>query len=508
MQPPTNTFARKTNGVIEVTDAPHRLRWSFDDLVTADGHRLTLGFSCSLRALPEPAERQFFQETFLTTSPTVAVDDLAAHFFPALRSAAAALVHDQPAETALSDEFRPRWVQTLRAAARPVAFACGIELLPPFEVETGSPTLQKERLEQMQRTASERQAAGQVEHFARAAELLKQWESLRTSAPSITPGQVLEQLNPGDRGAMLQTLLMASAGQTAQPDLWAVTGPYLVRIDVKSDAFRPELFPLPPLAGPLRSVQAVDGRVLVGARDGVFIVDPINPAQAEIYRDPDLTSEYGFSRVTFGPDGVWACHRDGGIVGWRLGESDRPAHALRPPQLGGVANHLLRVRGRFPLVFAIDNQLFGLNPAAIEPLISLASPIVGVLATDDRLILAGENGIISIHDGQTLERIIETRPAGRLIAAALAPWLSSARLLLAAPDGPVCCIGLDDPLVTQYTSPHLGVRAVAGSVGKIAAMTPDRQRIILWNIWDGRRPVGEIYLTGLTKHRIADIAFG
>jgi hypothetical protein len=102
----------------------------------------------------------------------------------------------------------------------------------------------------------------------------------------------------------------------------------------------------------------------------------------------------------------------------------------------------------------------------------------------------------------------ESRPAARLSDAALMPWLTSARVLLTTPDGPVFCVGIDDALVTQYTSPHIGVRTTVGSAGKVAALAPDRQRIILWNAWDPRRPAGEIYLTGLTRHRTADIAFG
>lgn len=509
MESPSHIFARKINGMVEGTDAPIRVRWFFDDLIAVDHHRVTLTFSCSLRALSEPAERKFFQETFLAASPTVAADDLTAHFAPALRSAAASLVARHTAESALEENFRLQWIETLRAAARPVAFACGIELLAPFEVEAASPTLQHDRLEQMQRTISERQTAGRMEHFARATELLRQWESLRTSAPSITPGRVLEQLNPGDRRPMLQTLLMASAGQTAQPDLWAVAGPYLVRIGVQLGSFQPELFPLPPVAGPLRSVQVLDGRALVGARNGVFVTSLTDPAQAEAYLDPNLTGEHGFTRVMFASEGIWACHREGGIVGWSFGDGKAPTRALRPAELGGAPNYLQHLGGPWPLVFAVNHQLYGLKPSGpIERLLTLTSPIVAVLATDDRLILAEDTGLVSIYDSHTFERMTETRPMGRLNGAALVPWLSSARLLLVAPDGPINCMGLDDPLISQYTGPHLGVRAVAGSVGRIAAISPDRQRVILWNIWDGHHPISEVHLTGLTQHRIADITFG
>src|SRR5580692_5493204 len=203
-----------------------RLKWTFDDLVTADGHRLTAAFSAALRAVPEPAERALFEETFRTPADRVAENVLIAHFASALTTAATALALQQQSEIALSDDFRNRWIETLRSAGNTIAFACGVELLPPLTIELNSPTLKRQRLEQMQRAISQRQTADRVEDFQRTTELLKQWDSLRSTSPSIKPGQLLQQLNPADRGSMLEMLLMASAGQHSK--LWSVAGPNLV----------------------------------------------------------------------------------------------------------------------------------------------------------------------------------------------------------------------------------------------------------------------------------------
>jgi hypothetical protein len=42
----------------------------------------------------------------------------------------------------------------------------------------------------------------------------------------------------------------------------------------------------------------------------------------------------------------------------------------------------------------------------------------------------------------------------------------------------------------------------------VAAVSPDRQRLVLWNSWEGRQPAAELFLAALARHRIADIAFG
>src|SRR5258708_1472375 len=94
---------------------------------------------------------------------------------------------------------------------------------------------------------------------------------------------------------MLQTLLMAAAQQVQQPDLWAVAGNYLVRIALGSEAANPQLIPLPTEAGPLRSVQLIDGQILAGAQKGVIVMDVKNLANPELYLDPDLNSEHGFT---------------------------------------------------------------------------------------------------------------------------------------------------------------------------------------------------------------------
>jgi len=61
--------------------------------------------------------------------------------------------------------------------------------------------------------------------------------------------------------------------------------------------------------------------------------------------------------------------------------------------------------------------------------------------------------------------------------------------------------------VTQYASPHRGLRAVAAAADTVAGVSGDRQRLILWKSWDGRKPFAEIHLANVARHRVADICF-
>jgi hypothetical protein len=87
------------------------------------------------------------------------------------------------------------------------------------------------------------------------------------------------------------------------------------------------------------------------------------------------------------------------------------------------------------------------------------------------------------------------------------PWLDGLRILLACSSGDVDCIGPDDSLITRFNSAYRGLRNITATARWVAAVSPDRQRLILWNSWDGRAPAHDLHLISLTRHRIADIAF-
>jgi hypothetical protein len=125
-----------------------------------------------------------------------------------------------------------------------------------------------------------------------------------------------------------------------------------------------------------------------------------------------------------------------------------------------------------------------------------------------RMLVVHENGTVCTFDAASRQVACKDRRGLRLRAAGVLPWMGGVRLLLAPEDGPVQCVGTDDPLVTQYASGHRGLRVVTGSADLVAGVSADRQRLIIWNTWEGRQPLTEVYLTGITKHRVADVEFG
>ena len=326
-------IARRTDGATQVRTAPLRSRLRLTALAAADDHVIELAFACGIVALDTGVERQMLTEAFLSDRDAVSADDVLAHFSPALRDAAARAVARQPAEHWIGNASRPELIEVLRAAAKPVAFHCGVELMPPFEVSVESPTLQREKLETMKRKLAERRAAGQVEHVQRAAEMLKQFQALRDATPGLSPGQILERVNPADRGSMLETLLLATSSAAGEQPLWAVAGPNLVRVDARAETPAAQVIPLPSDLGPLRSVQRgeLNGRpgLLVGAQSGVMWMDPQRPQEARKFADRAVTSPLGFNSVVAAGNTVFATHGEAGLVAWRAGDAGHPP-AERP----------------------------------------------------------------------------------------------------------------------------------------------------------------------------------
>ena len=126
----------------EISISPVRLRWLMEDVLTKDGHRLNLGFTCAVALVDEPAERKLFDEVFASQG-RVTREMVTGHFLPTLRAAAGELAAGESAEVLLSAGARPRWVKALQTAANEVGFMCGLNVLAPFEVEVTSPTVQR-----------------------------------------------------------------------------------------------------------------------------------------------------------------------------------------------------------------------------------------------------------------------------------------------------------------------------------------------------------------------------
>jgi hypothetical protein len=531
-----NELARRENGKVELRSGPVRVRWNLDDLVTSDGHKLHCAFTCSATALGDATERRMLEEVFLGRGQAVTTDAVVAHFAPALRAAAGKVAGKHTAAEWVEGDLKQPMIDGLCEAARRVAFSAGLEILAPFDVAFESPSFHSQKVEEMERTLAERRVAGQVAPFERASRLLKEFKDLREAAPELSPADILKQISPADQGQMLQTLLLAAGkDQAGGASLWAVAGNALVKVDGRATPVATEMMALPETLGPLRSVQParVDGQevLLIGARSGVMTFDPETRA-TQAYRDASIDSQLGFSKALTWDGKIWACHGDAGVVAWTPGQFDAPSLTIRPGQLRGSDNppplptmasptgsqsistrtsgiRNLTVLDDTRLVLSVGHALTVIDGTGTCSLVPMAgyAEIIALFVEGMRVVVVQEDGTINLLDRATLNPLSQQRRSGRLSAAALLPWLGANRLLLASDAGPIYCTGLDDEVVTTYLSSHRGLRVVTAAADLVAAVSSDRQRIVLWHSWEGKQPVAELSIAGLARHRVGDVEF-
>jgi hypothetical protein len=311
---------------------------------------------------------------------------------------------------------------------------------------------------------------------------------------------------------MLETLLLATSSAQGEQPLWACAGPNLVRVDPRAEVLATQLIPLPSDLGPLRSVQCgeLDGRrgLLIGAQTGVMWLDPQRPQEApREFADREVTSPLGFNSVVVAGNLIFATHGEAGLVAWRSDaeNGDTPAFTVRPQQGERPAN-AAALDDRRVLYSAGGGVFLADDEGKVVP-VSTGDPVAMIAVTGEHVLIVRATGLVEQLDRQTFNRVTAAQRAGDLSSAGLLPWLGSTRLLLATADGPVQCVGTDDPLVTHYGSAHRGLRAVAAAVDTVAGVSGDRQRLVLWKSWDGRKPFAEIHLANVARHRVADICF-
>jgi len=504
-------IARRDGGQIVVRPSAVRMGWELSDLTTSDGFAARAALRASVRAVGDAAENRLLEEAFLSRSSIAFDADVAAHFSPALQSSARQFAAASEIAALLCDAGRMGLQEKLTQAARAVAFGCGLEILPPFELEIESATYTSRQREL-------RRAAEHTQRLDRAGEMFKQFQSLRQSAPELPVEKILASLSgvdPADQLELQRSLLLASARQTVGLPLWLVAGPHLIKVHPQAaesaQSPRTEVFTPPTALGPFRSVQhgELQGKtvLMVGARGGLLLIDSAVPAEATLYADQSVTSQLGFNAACIAAGKLWATHGEAGLVGWDLACPETCAVAIRAGSTLASPKNLVRVDDQ-RAVFSSGNQLWLIDADGQARAVStaLSAAIVSIVAAGDSICVVCEDGLIRQLDPRSLATLREARRSERLVAAGALPWLGTSRLLLATEFSSILCVGLEDEWAMQYLCSHSGLRQTAGAADRVAAISPDRHRVLLWSSWDGRQPV-EIHMGSIARHRVADLEF-
>src|SRR5215471_5671449 len=131
----SNEFARREGGAVVIVPNAVRISWPLNSMTTSDSHTLSGRFSASAQLADSPTDRKMFAEVLLGSKSVVTSSDLSDHFAEAVRNAATETAPKRTVEQWVSGESRQEMIDALHKAAKAVAFACGLEILPPFQLE-------------------------------------------------------------------------------------------------------------------------------------------------------------------------------------------------------------------------------------------------------------------------------------------------------------------------------------------------------------------------------------
>ena len=259
--------------------------------------------------------------------------------------------------------------------------------------------------------------------------------------------------------------------------------------------------------------------MLVGAKRNYFGRSR-SPGIATLYRDSTIQSELGFNRAIVCGERIWGCHGEAGLVSWQIDNPGEPETRIPIPtdlppahsSSGSTRSRHVSPRNLQPIdddyaIYSLGGALkilYGQHPVDLPT--ASSSEVIAILPEATRLLIVRQDGSIDLLDRGTRQITATVRGAGKTCAATALPWLGTVRLLLASDDGPIDCVGLDDSQVSRYTSRHNDIRVLIACPDQIAAMSADRQRLIVWRSWEST-PATEIHVTAAVRHRLADIEF-
>lgn len=483
--------------MMDTRKTPLRLQWDFLDLPSSDGHMIRARFTSAVQALSDPLEQKMLAETFLTSKDVATANDVKEHFLPAMRTASVNFCSRLTAEDVLSQSGELQLLQTLGDAAKAVAFSCGLEMQAGNSLELDCPAIRQQK-------TAQRRSAEQTERLHQTAEMFAEFQKIRASAPELSAGRILQQIGAFDQAELLRSMVESYANKFWDTSLVAVAGSELIQLDLKSDQASPVIQSIPQDLGPLRSVRgAGPDRILVGARQGIWIFDSqLSGLHKLSIRSMDL--QLGFNAAASFGERIWATHGEAGLLSWDLEHPDAPT------QHGDIrsAKNLVKI-GDHQMLFSSGGQIFLVDGDFSVKSISspTSAEMLGIFPEKDRVLAVHDDGLISIFDANHWEDVRQIRRGGRLTSAGILPWLGETRLLLGTETGNILCVSVDDEMVTQFASAHVSPRVIAACGKCVAALTVDRQKVVLWNSWDGRQPKSEVNLAALAKHRVADLVF-
>lgn len=511
--------------VLFVRTVPFELGYDFADFESSDGFWFSGRAELVVHVVTDRTELASFKRELLGSSRSVNCERLRRHCEEAVQSALAKFLSTRPAEQLVRPDTWNEFDDVLADAFKQVGFSTGLALGRDPRLTLKSTAYEESRSEaraaeiRKEREAEEarrREAAAQARdrHLADLGAMLSKVREMATATGTLDVGDMIKAFSADQRGELYQGLLSLDNAAKSTRHVLVVAGSALVWFDPNHPQEIARKLKLPKdEIGSLRSVRVVESqgvdRVLVGARNGVFVLEGDGEIlyTCVLHGRPELRG--GFNAATMIGTDVYATHSEVGLVRWRKDSPETAIHCLEHLTEGSHSVRDVQRDDAGRLWMGVDNIVVSWNPKEDDSDHAAGAPAeVTTLTVADGYAIAGlKNGAIVRWLAGDMKNMETLRPhTGSAVRSV--KWLRGGgvpRLLVGDGRSYLELMVLGDAYHGQYRCLH-EMRWGFASDDVVVGVNDSRDTFILWKKNTPDQPAAHVSVRRLTGRSIQDVA--
>lgn len=511
--------------ILFVRTVPFEFGYDFGDFESSDGFRFAGRVDLTVAAVTDRTELASFKRELVGSNRSVNIERLRRHCEEAVQSALAKFLSTRPAEELVRPDTWNAFDDELAATFKQVGFSSGLALgrdprltlkSTAYEESRSEARAAEIRREREQEEARRREAAAEARdrRLADLGSMLSKVREMASATGALDVGDMIKAFSAEQRGELYQGLLSMDNAAKQTRHVLIVAGSALVWFDPNHPQEIARKLKLPKdEIGSLRSVRVVESqgveRVLVGARNGVFVLDTDGEIlyTCILHGRPELRG--GFNAATMIGSDVFASHSEVGLVRWRKDSPETAIHCLDHLTEGCHSVRDVQRDDAGRLWLGVDNIVVSWNPREGDSDHAAGAPAeVTTLSVADGYAIAGlKNGAIVrwlAGDLKTMETL--RRHTGNPVRSVA--WLSGGgipRLLVGDGRAFLELMVLGDSYHGQYRCLH-EMRWGFASNDVVVGVNEPRDTFILWKKNTPDQPTAHVSVRRLTGRSIQDVA--
>ena len=512
-----------------VRTSPFRIRLALSDVSSGDDFECQLDVTMELRVSAEPADLKAFSTRLLGSAQTFRLEDLSRLLEPRVRPLMRSFATRHDAAELVDGACGNAFAKDLCDGLAPLFFESGLTLCARPTLRGESPQFSRHRKEHRRAARAKqrqdwldevRQCRRQAHerHLRHLEPLLDRLQQLADASPDLELADLARTFSEQERAEIYEALFKLRPPETKTARVVAVSAEEVTVVDPADPDGPSQRLPLQGQAGPLRSVRLGHDQedrpvLLVGAREGVYLLEAGLSRPPQVYRLPEGTRQLrgGVNSVALSSDHLLASHSEVGLLRWKLDQPDQPEALLQEQTRNAEAvRHVRRCQNRIWLT--IDHRVLRLpadelraeRATAFE---GNAVPLTALHVAEARVLAGTQTGQVLVwdQDDPGSPRVLEHgrgRPVGSVH---LLPSGGLDRLIFADSSPGITARFLADALACRYHGGGEEIRWASAADDLIAGVNTQRDRLLLWHPYRPDEPFAVVPIAQWTGHSIQDV---